>query len=177
MTYETVGYIGYEFLEAVMDELGFPIVVKECFGSFGQQVYLVGNREELLGITQKLGTKPMLFQEFIKTSMGRDIRINVVGSEPVTAMERVSDKDFRANITLGGRMKAYKPSTDQVEMALKVCRCLGLDYAGVDILFGDNDEPVLCEVNSSAHFKSVYDCTGINVADFIMDHISRVLGR
>lgn len=177
MTYETVGYNGYEFLEVVMDELGFPVVVKECFGSFGQQVYLAGDREELFDITRKIGTKPMLFQEFITTSKGRDVRINVVGSEPVAAMERVSDKNFRANITIGGRMKAYKPSLDQVETAIKVCRHLDLDFAGVDILFGEDDEPVLCEVNSSAHFKSVYDCTGINVADFIMDHISRMLGR
>ncbi len=177
MTYETVGYNGYEFLEVVMDELGFPVVVKECFGSFGQQVYLAGDREELFDITRKIGTKPMLFQEFITTSKGRDVRINVVGSEPVAAMERVSDKNFRANITIGGRMKAYKPSLDQVETAIKVCRHLDLDFAGVDILFGEDDEPVLCEVNSSAHFKSVYDCTGVNVADFIMDHISRMLGR
>lgn len=177
MTYESVGYSEYEFLKTVMDELSFPIVVKESFGSFGQQVYLAEDRDELLSITRHIGIKPMLFQEFIKTSKGRDIRINVVGCEPVAAMERVSDKDFRANITIGGRMKAYKPSADQVEMAIKVCRCLGLDFAGVDILFAENDEPVLCEVNSSAHFKSVYDCTGVNVADFILEHISRVLGR
>ena len=56
-------------------------------------------------------------------------------------------------------------------MALKVCRELKLDFAGVDIMFGKQGEPVLCEVNSNAHFKNIYDCTGVNVADEIMEYI------
>jgi RimK family alpha-L-glutamate ligase len=177
MTFETVGYGEYEFLELVAAELGFPIVVKECFGSFGQQVYLAKDYAELIKVAGHIGTKPMLFQEFIRTSWGRDIRINVVGSEPVAAMMRYSDSDFRANITNGGRMKEYKPSAAQIEAAVKACKWLGLDFAGVDILFGEDDEPILCEVNSSAHFKSTYDCTGVNVADYIIDHIIRELER
>ena len=50
-------------------------------------------------------------------------------------------------------------------------RPLGLDFAGVDILFGEEEEPILCEVNSNAHFKNIYDCTGINVADAIISYI------
>jgi glutathione synthase/RimK-type ligase-like ATP-grasp enzyme len=46
-----------------------------------------------------------------------------------------------------------------------------LDFAGVDIMFGKQGEPVLCEVNSNAHFKNIYDCTGVNVADEIMEYI------
>jgi glutathione synthase/RimK-type ligase-like ATP-grasp enzyme len=45
-----------------------------------------------------------------------------------------------------------------------------VDFAGVDIMFGA-DGPVLCEVNSNAHFKNIYECTGINVGDAIMEYI------
>ena len=48
---------------------------------------------------------------------------------------------------------------------------MNLDFAGVDILFGENDEPILCEVNSNAHFKNILDCTGVNVAQCILDYI------
>ena len=70
-------------------------------------------------------------------------------------------------------MKPYQPEQAQKAMAQEVCRCLNLDFAGVDILFGENDEPVLCEVNSNAHFKNIYDCTGVNVADAIISHVLR----
>ena len=89
----------------------------------------------------------------------------------VTAMERINENDFRANITNGGRMKKYAPTKEQREMVLLVCRELHLDFAGVDILFGKEGEPILCEVNSNAHFKNIYDCTGVNVADHIIQYI------
>lgn len=170
MTYSNIGYTDTTFLNQV-ESLGYPMVVKECFGSFGQQVYLVHNRRELDElVNQKKGTA-LLFQEYIKSSCGRDIRINMVGGKPVAAMYRYNDDDFRANITNGGKMKPYTPTDEQIAMAKKVCDMISLDFAGVDLMFGEKDEPIFCEVNSNAHFKSIYDCTGINVADAIIKYI------
>ena len=112
-------------------------------------------------------------QEFVESSKGRDVRIYVVGNQVVTAMERHNRNDFRANITNGGTMSPYEPTKAQKEMAIHVCQELELDFAGVDILFGEKEEPVLCEVNSNAHFKNVFDCTGVNVADCIMEYIKK----
>lgn len=172
MTFDAIGYTNYNFVTSVIDALGFPMIIKECFGSFGQQVYLVNNKEELLDKIKQIGTKPMLFQEYIKTSFARDIRLNVVGDKVVASMYRFSDTgDFRANISNGGKMKPYIPSKEQEELAINCCKLIGLDFAGVDIMFGEEDEPIICEVNSNAHFKNIYDCTGINVADYIIEYI------
>ena len=54
-------------------------------------------------------------------------------------------------------MKGYTPTKEQEKLAIKTCQVLGLDFAGVDILFGENDEPIVCEVNSNAHFKNITD--------------------
>ncbi len=51
----------------------------------------------------------------------------MVGENPVAAMYRYNDADFRANITNGGSMKPYEPKEAQVELARKVMRTLGLD--------------------------------------------------
>lgn len=56
-------------------------------------------------------------------------------------------------------------------MALKACEILGLDFGGVDLLFGEDDRPVLCEVNSNAHFINLSSCTGVNVADKIIKYV------
>ena len=170
-TYGHLGYNNLEFLDHLETLLDYPFVIKECFGSFGAQVYLAGSHDEAVSIIESVGGRPCIAQEYIGSGRGRDIRINVVGDKCVASMLRYNGGDFRANITAGGSMKEYDPTDAQREMALKVCRELKLDYAGVDILFGPDGEPVLCEVNSNAHFKSIYDCTGINVADKIISHI------
>jgi len=176
MTYSNIGYNNLEFLDEVINKLAFPMVVKECFGSFGQQVYLVNNKQELETKVIEIGSKPMLFQEFIKTSIGKDIRLQVVGNQVVAAMYRYSDNgDFRANITNGGKMKLFEPTKEQIDIAIHCCKIIGLDFAGVDILFGENEEPIVCEVNSNAHFKNIFDCTGVNVADYILEHIIKRL--
>lgn len=53
---------------------------------------------------------------------------------------------------------------------------MGADFSGVDLLFGDNDEPIICEVNSNAHIKNVFDCTGIDVSEYIFDYILERIG-
>lgn len=163
------------FLDYVTDELAFPMVVKECFGSFGAQVYLANNLQELRALHAGLICKPHLYQEFISSSWGRDVRVQVVGGEVVASVMRVSENDFRANVTNGGKMVPFDPPEEYRDMALRCCRIIGADFAGVDMLFGPNEEPVLCEVNSNAHFKNLFNCTGVDVAGLMVRHILKAM--
>jgi len=173
MTFPNIGFTELSFLDAVSEKLAFPIVVKEAFGSFGAQVYLASDRDELFEIVKEHESVPLIFQEFIAESAGRDIRINVVGHKVVSAMERRSKNgDFRSNVTLGGETLPYSPTEAEIFLAEEASRHLGLSFGGIDILFG-KDGPLLCEVNSNTHFKSTYDCTGVNLADLIAEHISK----
>ncbi len=150
--------------------LGYPLVVKEAYGSFGQQVYLIQTENELIELVKTLKHKPFILQEFIEKSRGRDIRINVVGDKVIAAMKRTSEHDFRANMTNGGQGSPYTPTEAEAELAIAAARILGVDFAGVDLLFGE-DGPLLCEVNSNSHLLNIYDCTGINIADAMFDYM------
>lgn len=172
-TFRMEGYPNLDFLQQIESRLGFPMVVKECYGSFGQQVWLVPNEKELSDCLRGIQNRPFLFQEYIAASRGSDIRIQMVGTEAVAAMHRYHAHDFRANITNGGSMEACQPNDAQLKMAKKVMEALKLDFAGVDILFGEHGEPVLCEVNSNAHFINIWKCTGVNVADAIVAYCLR----
>lgn len=171
MTYRNIGYNNTNFVKNAIDKLGLPIVIKECYGSFGQQVYLAESYEEAIEIVTNTN-EPLIFQEFIAESKGKDIRINMVGNQAVASMLRYNNNDFRANITNGGSMKNYTPTEEEIAVAQKVCKALNLDFGGVDILLGKNG-PIVCEVNSNAHFKNIFDCTGVNVADYIGEYIEK----
>ena len=171
-TFENVNYTETGFVDGVIDKLGLPLVVKECFGSFGMQVYLVKSKEELVAKLVETSPKPLIFQEFIAESKGRDVRLQVIGNQVVASMYRYSDSDdFRANLSIGGKMKQYVPTKEQERIALECCKAIGLDFAGVDLLFGEDGKTYVCEVNSNAHFKNIYDCTNVNAATLIMKHI------
>jgi len=175
MTYPGVGYPNLDFAARAAETLGLPLVIKECFGSFGRQVHLAKTLAEAETLCEKLAGTPFLFQEFIASSAGRDVRLQVVGNRVIAAMLRHNESgDFRANVAGGAAMQPYEPDETLQTLALLACRRLGLDFAGVDFLFDENGRPLLCEVNSNAHFKNLYDCTGVNAAEAIIDWVIEV---
>ena len=70
-------------------------------------------------------------------------------------------------------MEPFDPSNEFIEMALKVVDVLGLDFAGVDLMFSKDNKPIFCEVNSNVHFKTFFKTTGINFAESIALYIKK----
>ena len=173
-TFEGLGYTDLAFLDGVSKEIGWPMVIKETYGSFGEQVYLANNKEEAAQIIERIGYKDFLMQEFVASSKGKDIRINVVGDKAIASMLRENKNDFRSNISSGGNGTKYEPSQEYIDLAIKAAKALGLSFAGVDVMFGENG-PIICEVNSNPQFASTLKATDINLADFISEYILRQL--
>ncbi len=160
--------------------LGWPLVIKENKGSFGQQVYLANNAAEAAKILTHIGEHDCLFQRYIAASKGKDLRVTVVGGKVVCAMERhaASTTEFRSNIGVGGTAVARPVSPLEEKLALAATAALGLDFAGVDILLGrDDSERYVCEVNSNPQLQSTIDACGINPATNIMWHIRNQIKR
>lgn len=174
-TFEGVNYCKKDFLKKAVALLGLPIVIKEAYGSFGKQVYLAKTIEEAEQIIDGLGGKEFLMQEYVRSSHGRDVRVNIVGGKVVSAMLRYNENDFRSNISSGGSMRPITLTAAQEKAALLACEAIGLDFAGVDILFGEQDEPIVCEVNSNPHFESSYRCTGVDMSEHVIEYIQRCL--
>lgn len=170
-TFEGVNYNNLNFLDEAIKELGFPMVVKEAYGSFGKQVYLVGNRTELETLIKELNHKEFLMQEYIDSSYGIDIRVNVVEDEEIVSMIRKNPNDFRSNISNGGKGEKVILTKEQKDLALKAIKALGCDFGGVDLLYGKQGEPIVCEVNSNPNFESTLLCTGVDLSQHIAKYI------
>ena len=154
--------------------LGWPLVIKENKGSFGAQVYLANNIREAERILTHIGEHDCIFQRFIADSKGRDLRVTVVGGKVICAMERqaATKDEFRSNIGAGGTATARTITDYEAKLAVDAANALGLDFAGVDILMGrEENERYVCEVNSNPQLQSTIDCCGINPATNIMWHI------
>ncbi len=168
----TVDYSDKPFIKNIVNDLGLPLIIKETFGSFGLQVHLAHTVHDVCEILKSISPNPVLAQQFIKSSFGKDLRLYVVGGEVVASMLRKNDSgDFRANIANGGNAFSYSPTKEEMNLAIHVCNVLDLDFAGVDILIGENGMPIVCEVNSNAHFAAINELNNTNVEYFIVKHI------
>lgn len=160
-----------EWAKKIGETLGYPVIVKESFGSMGKGVYKADCEEELLAVMENVKLKPHLFQEYLGAVKGVDVRVIVIGEKAVCAMERRNSGDFRSNVAQGGSGVKIRLNPEFKEAAEKCAKILGLDYCGVDLLYGDNGEPVVCEVNSNAFFGGIEKATGFNVAKAYAEYI------
>ena len=167
-------------LEWVETNINFPVIIKTLSGSFGAGVFLAENKKQLeqlvkmAEITKK--SYNIIVQEFIKDSWGKDIRVFVLNNKVIGCMMRQStDDDFRANITRGGEGIPYQ-ITDEIEwLGGESARLLGLDIAGVDLLF-NNGSYSICEVNSSPGFEGMDKFTKTNIAEDIVNFVKLKIG-
>jgi gamma-F420-2:alpha-L-glutamate ligase len=167
-------------VDVVERELGFPVVVKTLRGTRGNGVLLCSNREQFNDLATLLdganSGADFIFQQYVKASHGRDVRVLVVAGRAVAAMERRStDGSFKSNISLGGVGTAFQPPPDMADLAVRVANVLGLDVAGVDILLDENGYRI-CEANSSPGFQGLEKACRISVPDAIFEAMRQRLG-
>ena len=163
------------FLSRTAARLGFPLVAKKSFGSFGKDVRLIRTMDELRTTEKDFLYCPHFYQRYLAESAGRDIRVIVIGGRAVAAMERRAQKgEFRSNIELGGHGVCVGLTESFRLAAEKAAEALQLDYCGVDLLEAGS-KPVLCEVNSNAFFEGMEAATGMNIARLYAEHIFRTV--
>jgi gamma-F420-2:alpha-L-glutamate ligase len=162
-------------VELIEKEVGFPCVVKATSGSKGKTVHLCQTKKDFTSLMSLLSSislkKTMIIQEFVDAQPGTDLRVWVIGGKTVVAMKRMgADGDFRANISQGGTAELFE-ITDEVDyLARETARVLGLQIAGVDLLF-DKDGYKICEANSSPGFEGMDQYCGQDMAQRIVDFI------
>lgn len=173
LCYYSDASVSEEWIRGIEERLGYPMVIKKSFGSWGMDVRLVSSREELRRAAEEYKMFPHLYQKKVGKS-GEDIRVLVVGGKAIACMKRKNEGDFRSNIEAGGKGYAIELSPKFREAAETCAKMLGLDYCGVDLL-DEGGVPYVCEVNSNALFNEAERVTGVNVAGAFAEHILRTL--
>ncbi len=147
----------------------FPLIVKTPFGSFGNGVTIIESMRALKSYLR--WRQPLyLFQEFVKHSNGKDIRVIVVNGKVVGTMMRSAQKgEFRSNIELGGIGSPVEITDEEATIAIRCVQALNLNYGGVDIMRSKKG-PLVLEVNANPGFKALVKATGANVAREIVKY-------
>lgn len=161
----------YLFLSTIEKELGFPMVVKKVYGSLGEGVYLVRNYSELSNLYSQIYRNPILFQQYIATSYGRSLRILIIDGKVFGGFVRFNHADFRSNFGETADGRTLENASKYFDFAQDIADKLNIEYAGIDLLFDENEDPILCEINSNAFFEEFEKVTKLNVAEAIVNMI------
>lgn len=167
-------------VDLVERELGFPVVVKKLRGTRGAGVVLAQDRAQFDDLANLLDGNAQgsdfLFQQYVSSSHGRDVRVLVIDGKVVAAMERrANDGGFKSNISLGGSALPFTPPPAMAKLALKVAHALQLDIAGIDILF-DEDGYKICEANSSPGFQGLERACDVDIPTLVFLAMGRKFG-
>jgi RimK family alpha-L-glutamate ligase len=107
----------------VDNELGYPQIMKSVHGSQGSKVVLLPSPDLVSEMKNVLNHEvPFLFQDYIKESHGRDIRVIVVDNKVSFSMIRSSNtSSVKANLSAGGTAEVVTGKyPDAEELALKL---------------------------------------------------------
>ncbi len=150
-------------LEAAIEKLGLPIVLKIPDGSFSQGVFKVNNLAELKETTKQLFQSSVLVlaQEFMYTDF--DWRIGVLGGRPLFACKYFMSKghwQIYNHAETGSRraggfttMAVEQAPPEAVKLAAKACGLIGKGLYGVDIKQSGNRFAVI-EINDNPNIDA-----------------------
>ena len=160
--------------EKIVSALGSPFVLKGLESSEGKEVFLIENKEDYLKIKESnKGYNEWLFEEYISSSFGRDMRFYSIKGQPLACMERKSQGDFRANVALGAGVREIEATEYMKKAAKDIYEKTGLDFLGIDLLYGETEKPYFCEINVMPGMSGIEHATGVNVAGKVLESIAK----
>ena len=158
----------------VLEELGYPAVVKPVVGSWGRLLAKVNDRDAAEAIFEHKATlgssQHQIFyvQEYI-AKPGRDLRAVVIGDRVLTAMYRKSEH-WITNTARGGEGELC-PITPEIEsLCLGAARAMGGGVLAIDMIEHLERGYLINEVNHTMEFHTMQPLSGIDIAGEIVDY-------
>lgn len=171
LVYTDLKESNYDFLNQVINEIGLPMVVKKVYGSLGEGVYLVETKEQLFKLYSDIARNPIIFQEYVKSSCGKSIRVLVIDGKVFGSFIRKNKYDFRSNYGDNASSKILEKPAKYEDFAQEIANKLHIEYAGIDLLVYEDDNPILCEINANAFFEEFEKVTHLNVAKAVLEMV------
>ncbi len=164
--------------EKAVEELGgYPVVIKPVLGSWGRLLAKVNDRDALEAIIEHkevLGSphqKPLYLQEYVRKP-GRDIRLFIIGQEPLCAIYRESEH-WITNTARGAKAKNCPLNDELIKISEQLVMAIGPGLLAVDI-FETEDGLSVNEVNHTMEFRNSEEPTGVSISNAIVSYCRKV---
>ena len=111
----------------------------------------------------------------LATTLGRDMRVYILGDKPVAAVLRIGNGDFRSNFSLGGTVERVTLTQSEAALVARVCEVFDFDYCGIDIMYHEGKH-VINEIEDVVGARMLYKThEGMNIVAMYLDYIMQKL--
>ncbi len=150
----------------------YPKVMKSLVGSHGFGVRKLKSERDMKYYAAAMMAWKSVFQPFLPA--GEDYRVIVLGGRVLGAMKKKANKgSFLTNVSAGGGFEAARVTKELEELAVTSTKVFEMDFCGVDIMYDEDNKPLVLEMNDAAQFRGFETCTGLNVARELVNYVMR----
>ena len=155
-------------------KLGGDVVVKPLFGSEGRGIVRLTDAETAFRTFKALRMiQAILYVQRYVQHAGYDVRVMVLDGDVCGTMKRVSDLDFRTNVTQQARAVAYAATDEERQLAVAAANATGTRMAGVDIIRDATGQAMVLEVNAVPGWRALSAITGTDYADLLIQSVEK----
>jgi [lysine-biosynthesis-protein LysW]--L-2-aminoadipate ligase len=164
-------------LDAIED-IGYPVVLKPLFGSWGRLLARINDRDAAEAVVEHKATLGgylhgvFYIQEYVGKP-GRDIRSVVVGDEVVYCIYRQSEH-WITNTARGGAGLPCEVTAAIYDLSLASARAVGGGIVAVDLLETPEGGLLVCEVNHTPEFHSSVNLSDVDIPGKMVDYTIRL---
>ena len=163
---------------AVIEEFGYPAVLKPPVGSWGRLLAKVNDRDAAEAVVEHKCTLggpqhgAFYIQEYVDKPE-RDIRSFVAGDRTIAAIYRRSNH-WITNTARGGEASncPITPEIDQLSRA--AAAAVGGGFVAIDLFETRDGRLLVNEVNHTPEFRNSIDTTGVDIPAKIIDHLQEI---
>jgi [lysine-biosynthesis-protein LysW]--L-2-aminoadipate ligase len=158
----------------IIEEIGYPVVMKPVIGSWGRLLSKINDREAAEAILEHKDTlgsfqhSVFYIQEYIQKP-GRDIRSFVIGDQTVCAIYR-SSSHWITNTARGGLAEVCPVTPEINAISVAAAKAVGGGVIAVDILEDPDRGFLINEVNHTMEFHSTVPLTGVDIPGMLVDY-------
>ncbi len=157
-----------------IEQMGYPVVIKPVFGSWGRLLARINDRdaaEAILEHKEVLGSPQhnvIYIQEYVRKP-GRDIRAFVVGDECICAIYRHSEH-WITNTARGGKAENCPVTPEIGGLVVQAAHAVGGGVLAVDLLESPARGFLVNEINHTMEFRNSIVPTGVDIPGRVVEY-------
>jgi [lysine-biosynthesis-protein LysW]--L-2-aminoadipate ligase len=163
----------------LVEEFGYPVVLKPPVGSWGRLLAKINDRDAAEAVIEHKETlggyqhHVYYLQEFVEKPE-RDIRAFVAGGKCIAAIYRTSPH-WVTNTARGAKASNCPVTPEIAHLAEAAARAVGGMVVAVDLMEAPDRGLLVIEVNHTMEFKNSVSATGVNIPGKIAEYAVSLL--
>lgn len=162
----------FDDVKEMLNELPYPILIKDRFESLDSKVYLIPDENGFKEALIEVGKKSLLAQQYILPQQRHFYRVSVVGGIVIAAIERLRDTNDEGQVI--EQAVPIKITLPIRKLAMAAAKAVGADFCAVDIIVDRKKRLYVYSVKTNAGTLAIERATGLHVSWYIGRYIKKV---